>query len=411
MRIPAALLAFLLSVQPGGSAFAQAAAARSAAVPVSAPVATTVLPLVVSPATLPRVLPLSAVGPAPSLSATAALTLPAPAGSLAVGPVASVRTAESRAVSKELAAAQGHAERLEAPAPAAAAPSAPVLAARTAELRDEVLGGAAGRVRSRLADARHFLGGRAAEEEPAGTVRKSGLARFYGHLTHFRAGRALKPAGDGVPPGEKEGKERERAKALAKVVGIGLAFGAIETIGAWFTGSVALRADAMHLALDTSVSAAALLALWLSRRARNSENPRRFAKAEPVIGLVSSAAIGFTAIEIGLEVFDRFMAPVVVPGPTTMLLALSGLAANVINALILRRFQDDGLSMKGAFLHALTDAVGSIGIIASGLAVYYWQWAWADAAIGGVIVALILGTAVNLARTSWRALKAPAPPK
>ncbi|MBI5202784.1 MAG: cation diffusion facilitator family transporter, partial [Elusimicrobia bacterium] len=286
---------------------------------------------------------------------------------------------------------------------AAAALSVPVEVARVTPVAGserpeqaptaERLGGAAGRVDRALSEAARW-GAPAAEPEVPGP-RRATLSSVLTHLTQSRVHHVLKPSrGGGRDP-----REAERSRALGKVIGVGLAFAAIEAAGAFFTGSVALRADAMHLLLDTAVSAGALFALWLAKRPGN-----RFPKAEPVIGLISSILIGLTAIEIGHEAYLRFLSPVEV-SPATMFLALSGLAANVINALLLRKFSDDGLSTKSAFLHALTDAVGSIGIILSGLAVYFLHWVWADAAIAGVIVSLIVATAGNLARASWKSLR------
>lgn len=352
MRFPAAFLALCLALQPGASAFAQAVSAAASGTGIVAG-------------------PIAIALPAPLLTAAPSLPLSSITQRPALGPVPGLSLSP-----------QGE---------------------RVGVRAESRLASAADRVAVRLRDAAK-LAGRAAEESLPPAARRSALASAFDHLTHPKAGLALRPAAEGVPPTDREKQEGERARALVKVVGIGLAFAAVEAIGSWLTGSVALRADAMHLALDTSVSAAALLALWLSKRPG-----KRFAKAEPVIGLLSALAIGLTALEIGHEVYERFLSPVAV-GPVTMLLALAGLAANLINAFILRKFRDDGVSMKGAFLHALTDAVGSIGIIASGLAVYFFNWAWADAAIGGVIVTLILATAVNLARASWKALRAPAPP-
>ncbi|MBI4346275.1 MAG: cation transporter [Elusimicrobia bacterium] len=379
MRVPATLLAALIALQPGASAFAQGAAAaasgsRAAAVPVvlSVPVAPVLgAGPIVSAGALPSALP-AALIPVSRLASAAALA-PGIAG-------------ESRPPSPGLAA---------------------MLPVHAAVVPGQSLAGAAGRIERRLQDAAR-LGALHHDSAPeVGGASHPRLAAFVEHLTHPKAGRALRPPDDGLPPDERDKQERERAKALIKVVGIGILFAAIETIGSWLTGSVALQADAIHLALDTSVSAAALFGLWLSRRYKGADGKPRYPRAEAVIGLLSALAIGLTAVEIGREVFDRFMNPVAVPGPATMVLALAGLAANVINALILRKFRDDGLGMKGAFLHALTDAVGSIGIIASGLAVYYLGWAWADPAIGAVIVTLIMATATNLARASWKALRAP----
>ncbi|MBI4422604.1 MAG: cation diffusion facilitator family transporter [Elusimicrobia bacterium] len=201
-----------------------------------------------------------------------------------------------------------------------------------------------------------------------------------------------------------EAKDPLQAAALRKVIGIGLVFAAIELAGSVWSGSLALRADALHLALDTGVSAATLFALWISRRPPTARRTYGYAKMEPLVGFVSSAAIFATAFELGQEAAARLLSPVAVPGLATIGLAFSGLAANIFAALILRRYRGDGVGMRGAFLHALSDALGSVGIIASGLAVYFFQWHWADPFIGVGICLLIAHTAWGLLKSSWHLL-------
>ncbi len=233
-----------------------------------------------------------------------------------------------------------------------------------------------------------------------------------------RAVEAQKAAGNNAmalvqpPLGEFENPRQPiHAAALKRVIAVNLLFMAIELVGGLGTGSLSLKADAMHLGADTAVNAGALAAIWLGRRPPNSRKTYGYLKLEALIGLLSSVAISVMAGHMALEAVERLSAPPAVPGLATMLLALAGLAANVISALLLSPYREENLSLRGAFLHAAMDAVGSVGIIASGLLIILFGWVIADPIISFLIVGLILHTTWDkLLKPSWNILLDAVPP-
>jgi len=83
------------------------------------------------------------------------------------------------------------------------------------------------------------------------------------------------------------------------------------------------------------------------------------------------------------------------------LFALATLSANALSTAILWRHRGESLSMKGAFLHSMTDAIGSFGVIVSAAAAILLGWAWVEIAVTGVIVAMIVQTAWGLGKPAW----------
>lgn len=192
--------------------------------------------------------------------------------------------------------------------------------------------------------------------------------------------------------------------ALKRALAVSAVFVAVEMIGGFVTGNVALKADAMHLAADQLINAAALFSIWMARRPPNSRKSYGYLKVESVVGLLGSAAIAFMGLEMGVEAWHRLFAPGAAATWSVALFALASLAANLFSALILWRHHGESLSVKGAFLHSLTDAIGSLGVIVSVAAAILLGWAWVEPVAVALIVVMIVKTAWELGKPSWNVL-------
>jgi len=192
--------------------------------------------------------------------------------------------------------------------------------------------------------------------------------------------------------------------ALKRALAVAVFFVAIEMIGGFVTGNVALKADAMHLAADQMINGAALFSIWMARRPPNSRKSFGYLKVESVVGLLGSAAIAFMGFEMGVEAWHRLFAPGEAATWSVALFALASLAANLFSTLILWRHRGESLSMKGAFLHSMTDAIGSLGVILSVAAAILLGWAWVEPVAVALIVVLIAKTAWELGKPAWNTL-------
>ncbi len=198
------------------------------------------------------------------------------------------------------------------------------------------------------------------------------------------------------------GPDDSKSRALAIALGITLAFLIVEVIGGLLTGSLALLADAGHMATDVAALALALFAGWLARRPATPERSFGYRRAEVLAALVNGATLVAISIFIFWEAFRRIGEPPEVDSGPMLAIAVAGLAANAASAWVLARgggHQHD-LNTRGAFLHVIGDMLGSVGAIAAALIMLATGWYLADPILSAGIGLLILWSSWQLLRES-----------
>jgi cobalt-zinc-cadmium efflux system protein len=139
-----------------------------------------------------------------------------------------------------------------------------------------------------------------------------------------------------------------------------------EVVGGLLSNSLALLADAGHMFTDAGALALALgVAVYNARRSGQSDQQLR--RREAWAAGVNAAVLLIVSAGIVLEAITRLRAPEAVATGTMLVIALLGLAVNVLAALILRPVAGSNLNARGAYLHVLGDLLGSVGTIAAAL--------------------------------------------
>jgi len=195
-------------------------------------------------------------------------------------------------------------------------------------------------------------------------------------------------------PGNKTGL----AIALAITSGIML----LEFVGGLVTNSLALLSDSGHMLSDAGALALSLFALWLAAKPPSAHRSFGFARFEVLAALLNGAALFAIAGFIVWEAAQRVMEPPTVSGGPMMLIACIGLLANLISAWFLMKKGDvkDNLNVRSAYLHVIGDALGSVGAIAAGLLMYFFDWYIADPIISVIVALLILRGAWGVMKTA-----------
>jgi cobalt-zinc-cadmium efflux system protein len=178
--------------------------------------------------------------------------------------------------------------------------------------------------------------------------------------------------------------------------------------GLW-TGSLALLADAGHMLADTGSLALSLFALWLAERPAPLAHTFGYRRAEILAALANGAALAIVAILIAAEAFERLSAPPAVMGAPMLAVAAGGLAVNLVGLALLHRDRERSLNLRGAWLHLLSDALGSVGAMAAGAALVLFDWRLADPLASLAISALVLRSAWSLVRETVDILLEAAP--
>jgi cobalt-zinc-cadmium efflux system protein len=193
------------------------------------------------------------------------------------------------------------------------------------------------------------------------------------------------------------------APALRWAAVLTLGFAAVEAVGGWWTGSLALLSDAGHMLTDGAALALAAIAAWMARRPPSARHSYGLGRAEVFAALVNAVAMLAIAGAIGYEVLARWQAPSPVNGAVAALIAFGGL---VVNLAILRRLTPHrhDLNTRGAMLHVAGDAMGSGAALAAGLVIALTGWLRIDAIASAAICVLIAASAMRLTRESVHAL-------
>ena len=181
-------------------------------------------------------------------------------------------------------------------------------------------------------------------------------------------------------------------KILALSFAIITGFMIVEFIGGYWFNSLALMADAGHMANDSLSLFLALLALFLSTQKQR------------YIALLNSSSLIVVALMILVEAIQRWQNPIEMMALPMLGVASLGLLVNLFVAkMMLNSDHDhDNLNIKAAYLHVLTDLFGSIIAILSGLSAYFLGWLWVDPLASMILSMLVLKSGIGTFRLALK---------
>ena len=171
-------------------------------------------------------------------------------------------------------------------------------------------------------------------------------------------------------------------KILALSFAIITGFMVVEFVGGYWFNSLALMADAGHMANDSLSLFLALLALFLS------------AQKQRYIALLNSGSLIVVALMILVEAIQRWQNPIEMMALPMLGVASLGLLVNLFVAWIMLKSDHDNLNIKAAYLHVLTDLFGSIIAILSGISAYFLGWLWVDPLASMILSVLVLKSGI-----------------
>lgn len=184
----------------------------------------------------------------------------------------------------------------------------------------------------------------------------------------------------------------------------------LEVVGGYWSHSLALLSDAGHMVSDAGALLLSLAAMWLSSRPPTPERTYGWHRTEILAALVNALTLVAVAAIILKESYERMVSPQVVLYQPMLVIAAAGLAVNLLSALVLRRDAHSSLNVRGAFLHVLGDALGSVGVIVAGLVIWFTGWELVDPIVSVLICCLIVYNAWGLIKLTLNILLEATPP-
>lgn len=163
-----------------------------------------------------------------------------------------------------------------------------------------------------------------------------------------------------------------------------------EIIGGLWTGSLALLSDSAHVFMDMFALGLSYLAIRAAARPSDDRHTYGYHRMQVLAALANGITLLLISFEIMREAINRFQHPEPVIAGPMLVIAIIGLAVNVIVALVLRNHDHADLNTRAAFLHVLGDALSSVGVIIASIAILLTGQPWIDPLISVLISILIL---------------------
>ena len=182
---------------------------------------------------------------------------------------------------------------------------------------------------------------------------------------------------------------------LLVAVTINVLLTVVQVAGGIISGSLSLIADALHNLSDAASLGIALFARAIGRKPADQYKSFGYQRAEIVAALMNLTILLVVSLYLIFEAFWRIAEPKEVVGWIIIVVAGGALFIDTATAFITFKMSKTSLNMKAAFLHNLTDALGSLGVILAGALIILYQLYWIDTLIAFVIAGFVL----------WQALK------
>lgn len=176
-----------------------------------------------------------------------------------------------------------------------------------------------------------------------------------------------------------------------------LLFAALEALGGWWSGSLALLGDAGHMFSDSAALGIALVAARMMQRPPSQRLSYGHGRIEVIAAVTNSVLMLYIVVEIISEAIKRTSQPGSIDAVTVILIGTAGLVVNMIVAFVLSK-DSHSLNTRAALLHVIGDMLGSVAAIVSGVVIYLWGWVLIDPLVSVFICALIVVSSVRLLR-------------
>ena len=187
---------------------------------------------------------------------------------------------------------------------------------------------------------------------------------------------------------------------LVIALGVTAAFMVVEIVVGILSRSLALLADAGHMATDAAALGMTLAASWIARQPATRTKTYGFYRTEILAAFLNGLTLWLLVIWIVYEAIRRFLHPPTVLAPMMLVTAVIGLFANLACSWTLKPAPTDSLNQRSAYLHVLADAVGSLSVIGAAIVIWRTGWNAADPIASLLVCLVILWSSWSLIRES-----------
>ncbi len=169
-----------------------------------------------------------------------------------------------------------------------------------------------------------------------------------------------------------------------------------QVIGGVISGSLALIADALHNFSDATSLLIALVARKIGRRPADHFKTFGYKRAEIIAALINLVTLVIIGFYLVYEALWRMFEPQIIEGWIVVIVASIALVIDVITAMLTYSMSKNSMNIRAAFLHNVSDALASLGVIIAGSLIILYEWYWTDTLLTLLIAAYVLYQAATM---------------
>lgn len=173
-------------------------------------------------------------------------------------------------------------------------------------------------------------------------------------------------------------------------VGANMLLTVAQVIGGIVSGSLSLIADALHNFSDAASLLIALVAIRIGRKPPDQLKTFGYKRAETIAALINLTTLIIIGLYLCYEAILRFITPEPIAGWAVVIVAGTALIVDILTALLTYSQSKNSMNIRAAFLHNLTDAFASVGVVIAGTLILLYGWIWTDAAMTLLIAGYVL---------------------
>jgi cobalt-zinc-cadmium efflux system protein len=188
----------------------------------------------------------------------------------------------------------------------------------------------------------------------------------------------------------------EGRKQLSRVLAITILFMCVEAVGGYYTNSLALMSDAVHMLADTGALALSLFAFYMSAKPTSDARTYGFYRFEILAAFINGVFLVILSLAIIWGAWLRYNDPVQIKSLEMFGISFLGFFFNLVSAWLLIKGDHKNLNIKGALFHILGDALGAFGAMVAALLIYNFGWHQADPVVSVIIAIIIIASSFRL---------------
>ncbi|PTQ82195.1 cobalt-zinc-cadmium efflux system protein [Trichococcus patagoniensis] len=201
-------------------------------------------------------------------------------------------------------------------------------------------------------------------------------------------------------PSQPDGLDGVKGKNLIITMVLKVVLTIAEVLGGWFSGSLALLSDALHNLNDVLSIVISWFAVKMAEKKHDKKNTFGYRRATIIAAVINATLLILMSLFLFREAYFKFIQPEKINALPVIVIAAIGIVLNAVGVYLLHKSSDGDLNMRAVYLHFISDALSSVGVMIGGIVIYYFEAYWIDPTLTVLIGLYIIKESYEILKES-----------